>query len=166
MKSINPHVSATTIADSGALSVSSGQKTGRTPKEKRVVLDETTKDKIWWGSVNMPISPQGYVRNRHRAIDFFNINPRLFIIDGYAGWDVDYRLKCRIIATRPYHALFMKNMLIRAPNSQLEKDFSQGIDFTVLNAGEFPSDPSTENVTSDTSVAVNFKEKELTILGT
>ena len=60
----------------------------------------------------------------------------------------------------------MKNMLIRAPNSQLEKDFSQGIDFTVLNAGEFPSDPSTENVTSDTSVAVNFKEKELTILGT
>lgn len=60
----------------------------------------------------------------------------------------------------------MKNMLIRAPNAQLEKDFSKGIDFTVLNAGEFPSDPKTEDVTSSTSVAVNFRDKELTILGT
>ena len=47
----------------------------------------------------------------------------------------------------------------------MAKDFAKGIDFTVLNAGEFPADPKTENVTSETSVAVNFKEKELTILG-
>jgi phosphoenolpyruvate carboxykinase (ATP) len=47
----------------------------------------------------------------------------------------------------------------------LAKDFAKGIDFTVLNSGEFPADPKTENVTSETSVAVNFKEKELTILG-
>ena len=60
----------------------------------------------------------------------------------------------------------MKNMLIRAPIAQLEKDYAKGIDFTVLNAGEFPADPSTEGVTSETSVAVNFRDKELTILGT
>ena len=60
----------------------------------------------------------------------------------------------------------MKQMLIRAPNEQLAKDFKKGVDFTVLNAGEFPADPKTENVTSETSVVVNFKEKELTILGT
>lgn len=47
----------------------------------------------------------------------------------------------------------------------MAKDFAKGVDFTVLNAGEFPADPKTENVTSETSVAVNFKEKELTILG-
>lgn len=47
----------------------------------------------------------------------------------------------------------------------MAKDFATGVDFTVLNAGEFPADPKTENVTSETSVAVNFKEKELTILG-
>ena len=88
------------------------------------------------------------------------------MIDGYAGWDEHYRLKCRIIATRPYHALFMKQMLIRGTNQQLDKDFTKGIDFTVMNAGEFSADPNTENVTSETSVAVNFKEKELTILGT
>ena len=57
-------------------------------------------------------------------------------------------------------------MLIRAPNTQLNKDFANGVDFTVMNAGEFTADPQTENVTSETSVVVNFKEKELCILGT
>jgi len=65
--------------------------------------------------VNIPISPKGFARNRRRAIDFLNIRPRLFIIDGYAGWDEEYRMKCRVVSTRPYHALFMKQMLIRAP---------------------------------------------------
>jgi phosphoenolpyruvate carboxykinase (ATP) len=60
----------------------------------------------------------------------------------------------------------MKQMLIRDSNEALNKNFSKKIDFTVLNAGEFSADPKTENVTSETSVAVNFKEKELTILGT
>jgi len=60
----------------------------------------------------------------------------------------------------------MKNMLIRAPNEVLNKSFSNKIDFTVMNAGEFSADPKTEDVTSETSVAVNFKERELTILGT
>jgi phosphoenolpyruvate carboxykinase (ATP) len=57
-------------------------------------------------------------------------------------------------------------MMIRAPVAQLEKDFASGIDFTIMNAGEFKADPKTEGVTSDTSVCVNFKEHELTILGT
>lgn len=75
-------------------------------------------------------------------------------------------MKCRVIATRPYHALFMKNMMIRAPIEQLKKDFAKGADFTIMNAGEFSADPSTENVTSDTSVNVNFTENEAVILGT
>ena len=67
------------------MSVTSGQKTGRTPKEKRIVKDDNTKDLIWWGDVNIPISQKGFLRNRSRAIDFFNIVPRvsrelLFII--------------------------------------------------------------------------------------
>jgi len=57
-------------------------------------------------------------------------------------------------------------MMIRAPLEQLKRDFSKGIDFTIMNSGEFPADPKTESVTSETSVAVNFKEKELAILGT
>lgn len=60
----------------------------------------------------------------------------------------------------------MKQMLIRAPNEVLNKAFGKRVDFTVLNAGEFCADPSTEQVTSETSVNVNFKSKEAVILGT
>jgi phosphoenolpyruvate carboxykinase (ATP) len=60
----------------------------------------------------------------------------------------------------------MKQMMIRAPVEQLKKDFAKGIDFTIFNAGEFSADTHTEGVTGQTSVAVNFKDHELTILGT
>ena len=66
-----------TITDTGALCVSSGKKTGRVPKEKRIVLDETTKDEIWWGDVNIPQDPKGYARNRTKAIDSMNQAPRV-----------------------------------------------------------------------------------------
>ena len=60
----------------------------------------------------------------------------------------------------------MKQMMIRAPSEQLNKDFAKGVDFTIMNSGEFCADPSTEQVTSETSVNVNFKAKEAVILGT
>ncbi len=106
--STDPNVYETTITSTGALSTSSGLRYGRSPIDKRVVLDEISKDTIWWGKVNMPISPEGYARNRCRVIDYLNIRPHLFVIDGYAGWDEEYRLNVRVICVRPYHALFMK----------------------------------------------------------
>ena len=161
----DPKVEPAAITSTGALCSYSGERTGRSPIDKRVVYDEITKDSVWWGKVNMPISPLGYARNRQRAIDYLNIRPHVFIIDGYAGWDPDYKLKVRVVCSRPYHALFMKQMLMRGPNAQLAKDFSKGVDFTILNAGEFPADTLTEDVTNQTSVSVNFREKELAILG-
>lgn len=88
------------------------------------------------------------------------------MVDGYAGWDPKYRIKARVISARPYHALFMKQMLIRGEVDQIKKDFKEGVDFTIMNAGEFVSDTHVEGITSKTSVCVNFKDKELTILGT
>jgi phosphoenolpyruvate carboxykinase (ATP) len=60
----------------------------------------------------------------------------------------------------------MKQMMIRESDDHLNKDFAKGPDFTILNAGEFSADPLTEDVTSETSVNVNFKEHEAVILGT
>jgi phosphoenolpyruvate carboxykinase (ATP) len=108
LASTDTNIYNTTITDTGALSASSGLRYGRSPKDKRVVEDETTKDTIWWGKVNIPISPKAYEVNRQRAIDYINIRPRVFVIDGYAGWDEKYRLNVRVVCLRPYHALFMK----------------------------------------------------------
>lgn len=87
--SVDPLIHPTTIAYNGALSASSGFRTGRSPTDKRIVEDEITKDTIWWGNVNMKISPKGYARNRKRTTDFINIRPYVFVIDGYAGWEKD-----------------------------------------------------------------------------
>lgn len=89
------------------------------------------------------------------------------MIDGYAGWDEKYRIKTRVICARPYHALFMKQMLMRDSVDGLVLNFNKGgPDFTILNAGEFVADPHLEDVKNQTCVAVNFKRKELCILGT
>jgi phosphoenolpyruvate carboxykinase (ATP) len=108
-KTVGPN----SITETGALCISSGSKTGRVPKQKRIVEDDETRDTINWGEVNIPISPQSYEQNKQRAVDFMNMRRRIFVVDGYAGWDEKYRIKTRVISCRPYHALFMKQMLIR-----------------------------------------------------
>ncbi len=63
--------------------------------------------------MNTPLPESSWKINRQRAIDWMNTQKRIYIVDGYGGWDPKYRLKVRVICTRPYHALFMRNMLIR-----------------------------------------------------
>lgn len=88
------------------------------------------------------------------------------MIDGFAGWDPTYRVKCRVVCNRPYHALFIKQMMIRPSNEELRTEFRNGVDLTIFNAGEFPADPHVEGVTTTTSVNVNVSKKEIVILGT
>ena len=85
------------------------------------------------------------------------------MVDGYAGWDQNYRINVRVICARAYHALFMRNMLIRPKPAELEH-FKP--DYTIYNAGSFPANRYTTGMTSATSVAINFAEKEMVILGT
>ncbi len=85
------------ITSTGALLSRSGSKTGRSPKDKRVVEHPQSAADIWWGDVNIPLSEQSFVINRQRALDYLNIRPQIYVVDGYAGWDPKYRLKIRII---------------------------------------------------------------------
>jgi phosphoenolpyruvate carboxykinase (ATP) len=152
------------IADNGSLIVRSGKRTGRSPADKRVVKTENMNDDIWWGNINIPLDEHTYNINHQRAVDYLNTRKRLYVIDGYAGWDPDHRLKVRIIAERPYHGLFMQNMLIR-PSKEDLKEFGDP-EFVVYNAGKFPANTFTEGMTSDASVDVNFETNSMVILGT
>ena len=93
-----------------------------------------------------------------------NTRPELFCVDAFAGWDPEYRLKVRVICARPYHALFMHNMLIRPTAEQLES-FGEP-DYVIFNAGAFPANPLTDQMTSPTSVNLSFERGEFVILGT
>jgi len=164
-KSPDNRVRDTVISSTGALVNYSGHLMGRSPKDKRVVFDDLTQDKIWWGDVNMPITPHGYDVNRARAVDYLNTRPYVFVIDGLASWDPENRFSVRVVCNRPYHALFMKQMLIRPSPDEIDREFEDGADFTIINAGEFPADPNNNSVTGETSVAVNLRKGEMAILG-
>jgi phosphoenolpyruvate carboxykinase (ATP) len=153
-----------TIADTGALIAFSGAKTGRSPTDKRVVEHPESKDDVWWGSVNVPIDDDTFDTNRERAIDYLNTRSRLYVVDAFAGWDPTYRAKVRVICTRPYHALFMHNMLIRPTREELQ-DFGTP-HVVIFNAGEFPANRRTKGMTSKTSVDLSLERKEFVILGT
>jgi len=153
-----------TIAASGAIATASGPKAGRSPKDKRVVEQPGSRDDIWWGPVNIPMDEAAFARLRQSAIEFLDSSPRLYVVDGYAGWDPQYQLKIRIICSRPYHALFMHNMLIRPTADQLAQFGTP--DYVIYNAGEKPADPRIPSLTSDTAVCLNFASGEFVILGT
>jgi phosphoenolpyruvate carboxykinase (ATP) len=152
------------ITDAGALAVSSGEKTGRSPNDKRIVEHADSSGNIWWGKINIKLDDIVFMINHERAVDFLNIHKEIYVFDGFAGWDPKYRLKVRIICTRPYHALFMHNMLIRPTEKELET-FGEP-DFVVINAGRFPANRYTAQMTSETSIDVSFERKRMVILGT
>lgn len=152
------------ISNCGALVAYSGAKTGRSPKDKRILRREESEQDVWWGSINLPIEQDGFDINRERAIDYLNTRERLYVMDGYAGWDPRYRLKIRVICARPYHALFMYNMLIRPTRDELASFGTP--DYTIFNAGRFPANRHTKGMTSKTSVDIGFETGEVVILGT
>ena len=154
----------TAIASTGALVALSGKKTGRSPKDKRVVESEASVNDIWWGSVNVKLPDSTFVINRERAVDYLNTRSHLYVVDGFAGWDPKYRIKVRIICARAYHALFMWDMLIRPTEAELA-DFGTP-DYTIINAGGFSANAQTAGMTSKTSIALSFERKEMVILGT
>jgi len=156
--------SGSAINSTGALVASSGKKTGRSPKDKRIVDEPGSSEHIWWGPVNKKLSENSWLINRERAIDYLNTRSRIYVVDAYAGWDPKYRIKVRVVCARAYHALFMRNMLIR-PTQQELADFGKP-DFTIYNAGAFPANRYTSGMTSTTSVSINFREMEMLILGT
>src|SRR3954464_12454776 len=125
------------IAENGALVAYSGAKTGRVPKDKRVVKHPHSEKDVWWGPVNIPCDERTFAINRQRALDYLNTRDRLYCFDGFAGWDPKYRIKVRVIGARPYHALFMQTMLIRPSREELA-EFGKP-DFTIVNAGQFPA---------------------------
>ncbi|KAF8297882.1 Phosphoenolpyruvate carboxykinase [ATP], glycosomal [Trypanosoma cruzi] len=148
----------------GALAVMSYAKTGRSPLDKRIVDTDDVRENVDWGKVNMKLSEESFARVKKIAKEFLDSCEHLFVVDCFAGHDERYRLKVRVFTTRPYHALFMRDMLI-VPTPEELATFGEP-DYVIYNAGECKADPSIPGLTSTTCVALNFKTREQVILGT
>jgi phosphoenolpyruvate carboxykinase (ATP) len=149
------------LASSGAMIALSGPKTGRSPKDKRIVEEASSKKDVWWGPVNIPLDETAFETNKELAINYFNARDQVFVVDGFAGWDPQYRQKVRIICNRAYHALFMHNMLIRPTEAELA-DFGDP-DWVIYNAGQIQSLSGLTG--GKTSISLNLQKQEMVILG-
>ncbi|CAN6295722.1 unnamed protein product [Urochloa humidicola] len=154
------------ITSTGALATLSGAKTGRSPRDKRVVKDDTTAQELWWGkgSPNIEMDERQFLINRERALDYLNSLDTVFVNDQFLSWDPENRIKVRIITSRAYHALFMHNMCIRPTEEELATFGTP--DFTIYNAGEFPANRYANYMTSSTSINLSLGRREMVILGT
>lgn len=158
------HDGQSAISSVGSLIAYSGAKTGRSPKDKRVVEHPDSKDNIWWGAINIPFPEASHIKNQELAVKYLNEAERIYVFDGFAGWNSKHRIKVRVITTRPYHALFMNNMLIRPTQEELD-NFGEP-EYVIFNAGHRPADTSVEGVKTETSVSLSFERGEIVILGT
>ena len=153
----------------GAVSVDTGVFTGRSPKDKYIVMDENTKDTVWWTSEhakndNKPISPEVWASLKKCVADQLS-NKRLFVMDTFCGANPDTRMKVRFIAEVAWQAHFVKNMFIRPTEEELETYGEP--DFVVL-AGSLTTNPNwkEQGLNSENFVAFNITERMQVIGGT
>ena len=148
----------------GAAMVDTGIYTGRSPKDKYIVDEPSSNDKIWWGPVNRKISEDIFNTLYEKVVNYYNSadGSKTYVFDGFAGADPNYSLNVRIIAKKAWQAHFVHNMFIRSENGEL-KDFKPG--FTIINASDVTNENFEEfGMNSETFILFHM-EKRLAIIG-
>lgn len=150
------------LTSTGALMADTGKFTGRSPKDRYIVLDDRTKDSVWWGDINIPFDSEKFhlLLEKMKA---FLADKELFVRDAYAGADENHRLKLKVINTKAWHNLFCHNMFLRPSEDEL-KNFEH--DFTIICAPEFEANPETDGTKSSNFAILNLTERIILIGGT
>jgi phosphoenolpyruvate carboxykinase (ATP) len=147
----------------GPLVIRTGQYTGRLPKDKFLVREPSSEDKICWGKINRPFEPARFKALKNRLCAYLQ-GKDIFIQNCYAGADERFRLPIRVISERASHALFARTMFIRELDT--EKLARHRPEFTILHAPNFHGDPATDGTHSEAFVLLHFGEKLILIGGT
>ena len=124
-----------TLGLNGAVMVDTGRYTGRSPKDKYFVDEESSNKNLWWGPVNAKIDESIFDDLYEQVVDYYNHSDdsNTYVFDGFAGADPTYRLNVRIIAKKAWQAHFAHNMFIRPENGELD-GFNPN--FTIINASD------------------------------
>ena len=151
------------IGPRGATIVDTGKFTGRSPKDKYIVDEPSSSDKIWWGSVNKKIDEKIFDELYQSVIDYYNSDDsKTYLFDGFAGFDPSHNINIRIIAKRAWQAHFVNNMFIRPELDQLE-DFSP--DFTIINASSVQNKAFKEHGMNSETFIIFHLAKKIAIIG-
>ncbi len=150
------------LSATGALVAETAPRTGRSVKDKFIVRDATTADRVAWGGFNTPIDPEVAARLQDRVAQYLLGRPT-FVVDAWAGADPDYRLGVRVVTEYAWQALFAHQLFLRTSDQQ-RQGFVPG--FTVLVAPDFMCDPERDGVRSEAAIIVDFGRRLVTIAGT
>ena len=151
------------IGPRGATIVDTGKFTGRSPKDKYIVDEPSSADKIWWGSVNKKIDESIFDELYANVVDYYNSDDsKTYLFDGFAGFDPSHSINVRIIAKRAWQAHFVNNMFIRPENKQLE-NFAP--DFTIINASSVQNKAFKEHGMNSETFIIFHLGKKIAIIG-
>lgn len=144
------------LALHGPLLVKTGKHTARAAADKYIVSEDSSSDKIWWGSYNRPFAYEKFNMLLSR-LQAYCQGSDLFIQDCFAGADPRYRIPVRIITEKAWHSLFARNMFITTSDHEQLKHFVP--DFTVIALPGFKTDPVIDSTRSETAIIINFAER-------
>jgi phosphoenolpyruvate carboxykinase (ATP) len=149
-------------ASSGALAVNTGEFTGRSPKDRFIVKDDITKDRVWWGNINIPFESDKF-EALYKKVTAYLSEKEVYVRDCYACADLNYKTNIRVINEYPWSNMFAYNMFLR-PNEDELKNFDP--EWLVVNAPGFMADPEADGTRQHNFAILDFTKKIAIIGGT
>ncbi len=147
---------------SGAIAINTGEFTGRSPMDRFIVKDSITKDKVWWGSINIPFDSDKFQSLYNKLTEYLS-NKEVFVRDSYACADHNYKTTIRVINEYPWSNMFAYNMFLRPTDKELV-DFNP--EWTIINAPGFMANPKTDGTRQHNFAILDFTRKTAIIGGT
>jgi len=157
------------LAANGCVAVNTGDRTGRSPKDKFLVEHPDSRDNIDWGKVNQPITEAQFDTALEIATKYINSAEDTFVFEGFTGADTSHRLGVKVVTTLAWHALFAQTLFIKPGSKSDAGDGSWNHDWTVINAGCHKLTKEEQEAlghNSETFIAQSLERKTVVILGT
>jgi len=149
------------LNETGALVVSTGKFTGRSPKDKFTVKDAITEDTVDWGDINIPFAPEAFDKLYNKVAAYFE-GKEVWVRDAYACADPKFRLNIRVVNEAPWANLFCNDLFLRPTEEEIQ---TQQPDWLILQAPGFLADPETDGTRQGNFTIVNFTRKIVIIGG-
>ncbi|MGI4874817.1 MAG: phosphoenolpyruvate carboxykinase (ATP) [Janthinobacterium lividum] len=151
-----------TLTDTGALMCDTGRFTGRSPKDRFIVRDALTADRVWWGDINLPFEPANF-ELLHQKMLAYLAGKELYVREAYAGAHPEYQLRLRVVTELAWHNLFCHHLFLRP---EAGADTSWVADFSIICAPGFEADPAVDGTRQKNFTILDFSRKLILIGGT
>ena len=146
----------------GAINISTGEFTGRSPMDRFIVKDHMTEETVWWGNINIPFEEEKFKKLKVKITEYLS-DKEIYVRDSYACAEEKYRMNIRIINEYPWSNMFAYNMFLRPTNEELV-NFNP--EWTIINAPGFLADAKLDGTRQHNFAILSFAEKTILIGGT